>query len=75
MKPKNQIKSLNLSGLDGVYDVTIHKATPANRKQRWAKKDAAPPPTADSQQFDDAKERAKEYGAYFDKALPVGFFD
>jgi hypothetical protein len=75
MKRVKEGKQFNLSGLEGVYDVTIHKASPAARRQRWAKKTAPQPAKVDSQMYDDARERAKEYGAYFDKALPNGFFD
>lgn len=68
-------KTFNLSGLDGVYDVTIHKAKPANRKQRQACKMDKSIPKADSQQYDDARERMEAYGFDFNQALPRGFFD
>lgn len=63
----------NLSGLEGVYDVKINSAEPSARKQRWAK--PGQPVKADSQQYDDARARAKEYGAVFSDTLPTGFFD
>lgn len=70
-------KQLNLSSLDGVYDVTINKAAPSARRQRDASKSgkAVAAATESSQQYDDARERAVEYG-YDPKApLPRGFFD
>jgi hypothetical protein len=70
-------KQFNLSSLDGVYDVTINKATPAARRRRDASKNgkAVAAEQQSSQRFDDARERAVEYG-YDPKAmLPTGFFD
>ena len=67
------VKTVNLSSLDGVYDVTINKAAPADRRMRDASK-TGKVKEADSQQYDDARERAVEYG-YDPKAkLPTGFF-
>lgn len=75
MKRVKEGKQFNLKTLEGVYDVTLHKASPQARKQRWAKKSAPQPAKADSQQYDDARERAKYYGFDPDRALPIGFFE
>jgi hypothetical protein len=72
--PKKQVKSLNLSSLDGVYDVTINKAAPSARRYRDASKTGKASAKADSQQYDDARERAEFYGYDPNAKLPTGFF-
>lgn len=77
MPQLDKCKKLNLSSLDGVYDVTINKAKPSARQQRDASKDgkAVAAATESSQMHDDARERAERYG-YDPKApLPSGFFN
>lgn len=77
MPQMSKCKQFNLSSLDGAYDVTINKASPSARRRRDASKNgkAVSAEVADSQRFDDARERAEEYG-YDPKApLPRGFFD
>jgi hypothetical protein len=77
MPQKSKTKTLNLSNLDGVYDVTINKAAPSARRMRDASKSgkAVAAAVESSQKYDDARERAVEYG-YDPKApLPRGFFD
>lgn len=68
-------RKMNLSTLEGVYDVTVHKAAPGDRKMRWAKKSAPKPAETDSQKYDDARERMKAYGFDPNAPLPRGFFD
>ena len=75
MKRVKEGKQFNLSGLEGVYDIQVHKAAPADRRQRWAKKTAPQPAKVDSQEYDDARQRAKDYGFDPSRALPIGFFD
>jgi len=67
------VKTLNLSNLEGVYDVTINKAAPSARRQRQASK-APATAKSDSLMYDDARERAMEYGYDPDAKLPIGFF-
>lgn len=68
------IKSINLSSLDGVYDTTINKATPAARRARDASKTGKVVNAESSQKYDDARERAIEYGFDPNAKLPTGFF-
>lgn len=70
------VKKLNLSTLDGVYDVEINKAAPSARRQRDASKDgkAVAASQVSSQNTDDARARAIEYGFDPDAKLPIGFF-
>jgi len=69
------VKSLNLSSLDGVYDVEINKAAPSARRQRDASKNGSASAKADSQQYDDARARAIHYGFDPNAKLPIGFFE
>jgi hypothetical protein len=71
------IKSLNLSSLDGVYDVEINKAAPSARRQRDGSKDgkAVAAKQKASQDTDDARARAIHYGFDPDAKLPIGFFE
>jgi len=71
-----KVKSFNLSSLDGVYDVTINKAAPSARRQRDASKNgkAVAAKTQSSQMYDDARQRAIEYGFDPDAKLPIGYF-
>lgn len=77
MPQPSKSKQLNLSSLDGVYDVTINKASPSARRMRDASKNgkAVAAATESSQKFDDARERAERYGYDPKAALPTGFFD
>ncbi len=70
------IKSLNLSSLDGVYDVEVNKAAPSARRSRDASKTgkSVAADQAASQDTDDARARAIEYGFDPDAKLPIGFF-
>lgn len=70
------VKTLNLSNLDGVYDVEINKAAPSARRQRDASKNgkAVAAKEQSSQKYDDARQRAIEYGYDPDAKLPIGFF-
>jgi len=74
---KKQVKSLNLSSLDGVYDGEINKAAPSARRQRDASKDgkAVAAKEQSSQSTDDARARAIHYGYDPDAKLPIGFFE
>lgn len=67
-------KTYNLSSLDGVYDVKIGDAEPSARKQRDASKTGKASKTPDSQQYDDARQRAKDYGYDPKAGLPNGYF-
>lgn len=67
-------KVYNLSSLDGVYDVKFGDAAPSARKQRDASKTGKASQMADSQQYDDARQRAEDYGYDPKAGLPNGFF-
>lgn len=68
-------KIYNLSGLEGAYDIKCGPSEPAARKQRDASKTGKASKVADSQQYDDARQRAKDYGYDPKAGLPNGFFN
>lgn len=77
MPQPSKSKQFNLSNLDGVYDVTINKASPSARRQKDASKNgkAVAAKVESSQKYDDARERAIEYGFDPNATMPIGFFD
>jgi hypothetical protein len=68
-------KVYNLSSLDGAYDVKFGDAEPSARKQRDVSKTGKASKVVDSQQFDDARQRAEDYGYDPKAGLPIGFFN
>ena len=67
-------KVYNLSGLEGAYDVKFGASAPSARKQRDVSKTGKASKVVDSQQYDDARQRAEDYGYDPKAGLPNGFF-
>lgn len=74
MKGKRPNKRFNLSHLEGVYDVKIRHAEPSARRMRDASKDGSASVAGTSQDYDDSRARAIEYGFDPNAPLPKGFF-
>lgn len=58
-KPQRLLESKNLTGLDGVKDVSFGPAPPERRRQGDYSKEGVPTVAADS--FDDHNERMERY--------------
>lgn len=67
-------KIYNLSSLDGAYDIKFGPSEPTARKQRDVSKTGKASQPTDSQEYDDARQRAKDYGYDPKAGLPNGFF-
>ena len=67
-------KVYKLSSLEGAYDIKFASSEPSNRKMRDASNTGKASNMDDSQQFDDARQRAIDTGFDPKSKLPNGFF-